>query len=112
MPAVALVGRAGEMRSKRKSGNGRSSLTGTHARLSMTGNKRKGIILQERDRHLLRELGVMRVIDRMLAMAVAGFGSITRANNRLLALVRVGLLLRFFMGTDAVGKKALYTLSP
>jgi len=78
----------------------------------MIGNNRKGIILQKRDRHLLRELGVMRVIDRIQAMCVAGFGSITRANSRLLALVRAGLLLRFFMGTDAVGKKALYTLSP
>jgi hypothetical protein len=78
----------------------------------MAGNKRKGIIIQERDRHLQRELAVMRVIDRVQAMCIAGFGSITRANARLLALVRAGLLLRFFMGTDAVGKKALYTLSP
>jgi hypothetical protein len=78
----------------------------------MSGNKRKGIIFQERDRHMLRELGVMRVIDRIQAMCVAGFGSITRANSRLLALVRAGLLVRFFMGTDAVGRKALYTLSP
>jgi hypothetical protein len=78
----------------------------------MTGNNRKGIVLQERDWRLLRELDVMRVIDRIQAMCVAGFGSITRANSRLLALVRAGLLLRFFIGTDAVGKKALYTLSP
>lgn len=78
----------------------------------MAGNKQKGIILQERDRHLSRELAVMRVIDRVQAMCVAGFGSITRANARLLALVRAGILVRFFMGTDAVGKKALYTLSP
>jgi hypothetical protein len=78
----------------------------------MAGNNRKGIILQERDMHLERELAIMRVIDRIQAMCVAGFGSITRANARLLALVRAGLLLRFFMGTDAVGKKALYTLSP
>jgi protein involved in plasmid replication-relaxation len=78
----------------------------------MNGNKRKGIILQERDRHLSRELAIMRVMDRVQAMCVAGFSSVTRANARLLALVRAGILLRFFMGTDAVGKKALYTLSP
>jgi hypothetical protein len=78
----------------------------------MTGNKRKGIVLQERDRRLLREVGVARVIDRDQAKCVAGFGSTTRANCRLLALTRAGLLRRFFVGTDAVGKKALYTLSP
>ncbi len=40
------------------------------------------IILQERDLHLLRELSVMRVIDREQAKVVAGFGSTTRANSR------------------------------
>lgn len=78
----------------------------------MIGNNKKGIVLQERDRHLLLESGVMRVIDREQAKCVAGFGSTTRANSRLLALTRAGLLRRFYMGTDAVGKKALYTLSP
>ena len=56
----------------------------------MTGNNGKGIVLQERDRHLLKELAVMRVIDREQAKCVAGFGSTTRANNRLLALTRPG----------------------
>jgi len=78
----------------------------------MIGNKRKGIVLQSRDRHLLQELAAMRVIDREQAKCVAGFGSTTRVNSRLLALTRVGLLRRFFIGFDAVGKKALYTLSP
>ncbi len=78
----------------------------------MTGNNGRGLVLQERDRHLLRELGVMRVIDREQTKCVAGFGSTTRANTRLLALARAGLLRRFFMGTDAAGTKALYTLSP
>lgn len=77
----------------------------------MTGNNHKGIVLQDRDRHLLKELAVMRVIDREQTKCVAGFGSTTRANNRLLALTRVGLLRRFFMGSDGIGKKALYTLS-
>jgi hypothetical protein len=69
------------------------------------------MVIQERDRHLLRELGVMRVIDREQAKVVAGFGSTTRANARLLALTRVGLLRRFFLGTIAGGAKALYALS-
>lgn len=67
--------------------------------------------MQERDRHLLRELALMRVVDREQAKIVAGFGSTTRANVRLLALTRAGLLRRFFLGTTAGGKKALYSLS-
>jgi hypothetical protein len=71
----------------------------------------RGMVIQDRDRHLLRELGTMRVIDREQAKVVAGFGSTTRANSRLLALTRAGLLRRFFLGTTAGGAKALYTLS-
>src|SRR5713226_3217268 len=77
----------------------------------MTGNNRRGLVPQERDRHLLRELAVMRVIDREQAKTVAGFGSTTRANARLLALTRAGLLRRFFLGTSGGGRKALYALS-
>src|SRR6266478_6830045 len=77
----------------------------------MTGNNHKGIVLQDRDRHLLRELGIMRVIDREQAKCVAGFGSTRRANSRLLILARAGLLRRFFLGTKGGGQKALYTLS-
>jgi hypothetical protein len=78
----------------------------------MTGNNHKAIILQDRDRHLLRELALMRVIDREQAKCVAGFGSTTQVNSRLLGLTRAGLLRRFFLGTKAGGKKALYALSP
>jgi hypothetical protein len=74
-------------------------------------NNRRAIVIQERDRQLLRELGLMRVIDREQAKIVASFGSTTRANARLLALARAGLLRRFFLGTVAGGAKALYTLS-
>jgi hypothetical protein len=70
-----------------------------------------GLVIQERDDHLLRELSVMRVIDREQAKIVAGFGSTTRANTRLLALTRHGLIRRFFSGTITGGTKALYTLS-
>jgi Replication-relaxation len=77
----------------------------------MSGNKRHGIVIQERDRHLLRELAVMRVIDREQVKTVAGFGSTTRTNARLLALTNAGLLRRFFLGTAGAGQKALYALS-
>jgi len=67
--------------------------------------------LQARDRKLLQELALMRIIDREQAKIVAGFSSTTRANARLLALVRAGLLRRFFLGTTIAGRKALYALS-
>ena len=54
----------------------------------------------------------MRIIDREQSKVVAGFRSTTRANARLLALTNAGLLKRFFVGTVAGGKKALYYLSP
>jgi protein involved in plasmid replication-relaxation len=78
---------------------------------SRRGNKRPAIVVQERDRHLLRELAVMRIVDREQAKTVAGFGSTTRVNARLLGLTREGLLRRFFLGTTAGGRKALYSLS-
>jgi protein involved in plasmid replication-relaxation len=78
----------------------------------MTGNRERGLVLQDRDRHLLKELAVTRVMDREQVKCVAGFRSTTRANCRLLTLTRNGLLRRFFLGTSAGGKKALYALSP
>jgi hypothetical protein len=74
----------------------------------MTGNnKKRGLVVQARDLRLLEELAVMRVVDREQAKIVAGFGSTTRANTRLLALTRAGLLRRFFLGS----RKSLYALS-
>jgi Replication-relaxation len=79
--------------------------------MSGTKHKRKrGFIVQPRDLRLLRALAVMRILDRELAKIVAGFGSTTRANARLLALTRAGLLKRFFLGSGG-GRKALYALS-
>jgi hypothetical protein len=77
----------------------------------MGGNNRRGIVIQERDRQLLRELALMRVIDREQAKCVAGFVSTRRANSRLLILTQAGLLRRFFLGTKGGGQKALYALS-
>jgi hypothetical protein len=83
----------------------------------MTGSKRRqticsGFVLQERDRHLLSELAVMRIIDREMAMVVGGFGVGRRANFRLRHLTQAGFLRRFFVGSTAHGRKAIYTLSP
>jgi hypothetical protein len=78
----------------------------------MPGSKRRGVVIQDRDRHLLSELSVMRVIDREMTKVVAGFTSTTATNLRLLALTRAGLLRRFFVGSVANGRKAVYTLSP
>jgi hypothetical protein len=77
----------------------------------MTGSERRGIVIQDRDRHLLRELSIMRVIDRDQAKCVAPFGSTTRANVRLLALTRAGLLRRFFLGSARRAVKAIYSPS-
>jgi hypothetical protein len=75
----------------------------------MGGSNR--IVIQDRDRSLLKELSVLRIIDREQAKRVGGFHSTTRANTRLLALTSAGLLRRFFIGTALGGKKALYALS-
>src|SRR6266496_1443739 len=77
----------------------------------MPGGKTKGLVLQPRDRHILQELSVMRVIDREQAKLIGGFRSTTRVNKRLLALTRGGLLKRFFIGAGG-WKKSLYALSP
>src|SRR5437899_12181918 len=76
----------------------------------MLGARAKGLVLQERDRHILQELAVMRVIDRDQAKVMGGFHSTTRVNKRLLALTRSGLLKRFFIGSGG-WKKSLYSLS-
>jgi hypothetical protein len=82
----------------------------------MTGSKRgrpaRGLVLQNRDRRLLSELSVMRIIDREMTKIVADFGSTTSANTRLLELTRAGLLRRFFVGSIGSGRKAVYSLSP
>lgn len=78
---------------------------------SRSGNS-GGIVIQERDRRLLKELAVMRVADREQAKIAGGFNSTTRVNARLLALTRAGLLRRFFLGASGGSQKAIYSLSP
>jgi hypothetical protein len=77
----------------------------------MAGNRRRGVVIQDRDRHLLSELSVMRIIDRETAKVIAGYGTTTQVNKRLLELTNAGLLRRFFVGTIHSGRKAVYTLS-
>lgn len=78
---------------------------------SRSGNRRRGVVVQARDRRLLEELALVRIIDREQAKVIAGFGSTARANARLLALARAGLLRRFFLGAIVGSRKALYALS-
>jgi hypothetical protein len=78
----------------------------------MAGNKPPGMVLQARDKRLLKTLDTLRVIDREQAKLVAGFNSTTRANTRLLKLKQAGFLRRFFIGTSEGGVKAIYALSP
>jgi hypothetical protein len=77
----------------------------------MPGNSTCSIVLTDRDRLLLKELAIGKVIDREQVKKIAGFQSTTRANDRLLKLFRAGFLRRFFLGTCAGGTKAIYSLS-
>jgi hypothetical protein len=72
--------------------------------------KQHPMIVQPRDIAFLRELSVMRVVDREQAKLAGGFRSNTRVNTRLLRLTQAGLLRRFFIGYGG-GQKALYALS-
>lgn len=77
----------------------------------MTGNKGTGLVLQPRDQRLLGALNHMRVTDREQSKVVAGFHSTTRANTRLVALTRAGLLSRVRVATVLGGQKFLYVLT-
>jgi hypothetical protein len=77
----------------------------------MPGSKRDGVVIQDRDRHLLSEMDVMRIVDRDMVQTMGGFDSPRRTNRRLLKLTRAGLLRRFFVGSIAYGRKSIYTLS-
>ena len=77
----------------------------------MIGNREKGLVLQARDYILFHALSIMLFLFREMAQAIAGFGSVTRANTRLLSLHRAGLLNRTLIGTSSGGKKAVYFLS-
>jgi len=78
----------------------------------MTGSKQGSpIMLTGRDIALLRFMPEAKLLDREQVQALLSFGSVTRVNERLLRLHAAGLLRRFFLGTLAGGRKALYALS-
>jgi len=78
----------------------------------MTGpNRQSAMILQPRDRDLLRTVGTLRILSREDAQALAGFRSVTRANARLLQLTTAGLLTRRPYGTRLGGQRYLYALT-
>lgn len=76
----------------------------------MTGSDRV-YVLQTRDVALLKFLSEFRVADREQLKRAVGFGSRTRVNFRLLALVRMGLLNRVFIGNSGASRKAVYMLT-
>src|SRR5438874_2355265 len=84
-------GPGAEPKSKPRSGSVTSRPIEAPGRRSMTGTSKLGFVLQDRDRHLLSELAILRVVDREMVRTIAGFGSIRRANARLLQLTRAGL---------------------
>ena len=56
---------------------------------------------------LFRELSIMRIADREQVMIAAGFGSITRANRRLLALLARDSSGASFSGSAERGKHSM-----
>lgn len=58
----------------------------------MGGTKTTIIRLQDRDRRLLEELDLIRVMSRDQAKLIGGFSSLRRTNDRLLHLTRAGIL--------------------
>jgi len=59
---------------------------------------------------ILKAVGLMAVADRDQVKSACAFGSTTRVNARLLVLVRLGMLRRFYLGFGA-GRKSVYALS-
>ena len=77
----------------------------------MTGNNLRRILLTDRDRKLVAHLAEAKLLDREQIQQLLDFGSITRANDRLSRLHSAGLLHRYFLGTVAGGRKAIYAVS-
>jgi len=78
----------------------------------MTGSNPLPVVLTDRDRRLFALLHEARLLDREQIQQLLSFGSVTRANDRLSRLYAAGLLYRYFIGTIASGRKALYAISP
>jgi hypothetical protein len=79
-------------------------------RASKTGTN-EHVIVQHRDLRLFHALSILRIVDRKQTQIISGFNSTTRVNSRLLKLLHVGLLKRFFFVSALGGKRAIYSLS-
>jgi hypothetical protein len=77
----------------------------------MIGNKTNSLLLTPRDLLLFRALWAAKLLDREQICRVAKFDSVTRVNERLFRLHSAGFLHRYFLGTRAGGRKAIYGLS-
>lgn len=77
----------------------------------MTGSNVHRIVVTDRDRQLLVHLGEAKLLDREQIERLLGFSSSNRANDRLFRLQAAGLLRRFYLGTMAGGRKAIYSIS-
>jgi hypothetical protein len=73
-----------------------------------TRNQKIRVVLQDRDREILRILGILRVATRQQLQGLSGFNSRSRSSARLSALVDAGYLHRDFIGTIKGGRLAVY----
>lgn len=77
----------------------------------MSGNESARMVTP-RDLRFFHALAEGKVLGREQFQIVAGVRRTNRANDRLLRLHNAGLLRRHFVGTEAGGRKAIYSLSP
>jgi hypothetical protein len=74
-------------------------------------NGPSSLILQPRDRLLLRNLALLRLLDRRQIEQLAGFHSVSRANVRLAKLRRASLISRYFAATATGSRRSVYGLT-
>jgi len=74
-------------------------------------NGSKPVVLQPRDRVLLRNLARFRILDRVQIATLASFHSRSRVNVRLAKLRGAGLVIRYFTSTDTGSRRSIYALS-
>lgn len=77
----------------------------------MNGNNLGRVVVTPRDIRFLQALAEAKILDREQFQVVAKVRRANRANDRLGHLHNAGLLRRHFVGTEAGGRKALYSLS-
>jgi hypothetical protein len=74
-------------------------------------NGPSALILQPRDRLLLRSLALLRLLDRRQIEQLTGFHSVSRANVRLAKIRHAGLIVRYFTGTVTGSRRSVYALT-